>query len=293
MSLGLALSGGGAKAAAHIGVLKAFEDENIKIDYISGTSSGSIIAALYACGYRAKELFNFFNMYCNQISDYDKTIPFKIMSTAFTGKIGVKGLAKGDKLEYIINNFCNKKGISDISNVKLPLVIPCVDINSGEIIYFSSKSLNNINNLSRNQYDDIPIYMYRGKLCSIVRASSSFPGVFEPKILEGRILVDGGVRVNTPVSALKKIGSDKVVSVSFDHNKKYSDNSLSIVSVALKAFNIMAHHINEEELNKSDIIIRPKIPSNISLLDCSKTNYLAKSGYNAAKEVINKIKSIQ
>lgn len=293
MSLGLALSGGGAKAAAHIGVLKALEDENIKIDYISGTSSGSIIATLYACGYKAKELFNFFYMYCNQISDYDKTIPFKIMSTAFTGKIGVKGLAKGDKLEYIINNFCNKKGISDISNVKFPLVIPAVDINSGEIVYFSSKSLNNINNLSRNQYDDIPIYMYRGKLCSIVRASSSFPGVFEPKILEGRILVDGGVRVNTPVSALKKIGADKVISVSFDQNKKYSDNSLSIVSVALKAFNIMAHHINEEELNKSDIIIRPKIPSNVSLLDCSKTNYLVKSGYNATKELINNIKNIQ
>ena len=293
MSLGLALSGGGAKAAAHIGVLKAFEDENIKIDYISGTSSGSIIAALHACGYKAKELFNFFNIYCNQISDYDKTIPFKIMSTAFTGKIALKGLAKGDKLEYIVNTFCNKKGIVDISNLKFPLVIPAVDINSGEIIYFSSKSINNVNNFSRSQYDDIPIFKYNGKLCSIVRASSSFPGVFEPKILYGRILVDGGVRVNTPVSALKSIGADKVISVSFDKNKKYSDKSLSIVSVAIKAFNIMSHHINEEELNKSDLIIRTKAPENISLLDCSKTNYLANSGYKATKEVINTIKNIQ
>lgn len=292
MSLGLALSGGGAKAAAHIGVLKALEDENINIDYISGTSSGSIIAALYACGYRPKELFHFFNMYCNQISDYDKTIPFKIMSTAFTGKIGVKGLAKGDKLEHIINNFCSKKGISDISNVKFPLVIPTVDINSGEVIYFSSKSINSNNNFSRDLYDDIPTYKYNGKLCSIVRASSSFPGVFEPKILDGRILVDGGVRVNTPVSELRRIGADKVIAVSFDRNKRYSDNSLSIVSVALKAFNIMSHQINEDELKKSDIVIRPKIPGNISLLDCSKTNYLAKAGYNAAKEIIHDIKSI-
>ena len=123
MSLGLALSGGGAKAAVHIGVLKALEDENIKIDYISGTSSGSIIASLYACGYKPKELFYFFNMYCNEISDYDKMVPFKVMSTVFTGKIGVKGLAKGDKLEYIIDNFCQKKGISDISKLNFPCLV--------------------------------------------------------------------------------------------------------------------------------------------------------------------------
>ena len=92
MSLGLALSGGGAKGAAHIGVLKAFEDEGINIEYISGTSSGSIIAGLYACGYSPTDLIKFFNMYCNGIGDYDKMIGFKVLSTAFTGKIGIKGV---------------------------------------------------------------------------------------------------------------------------------------------------------------------------------------------------------
>lgn len=292
MSLGLALSGGGSKGAAHIGVLQALEEEGIKFDYISGTSSGSIIAALYACGYKPKELLNFFNMYCNQIGDYDKTVPFKIMSTAFTGKIGVKGLAKGDKLEYIIKNFCGKKGISDISQVKFPLAIPAVDINSGEVVYFSSKSIDNTNNFSRNLFDDIPTYKYSGNLCSIVRASSSFPGVFEPKILDGRILVDGGVRVNTPISVLRKMGADKVIAVSFDKNKKYTDNSLNIVSVSIKSFDIMSHQVNEAELNSSDVIIRPEIPGNISLLDCSKSNFLAKAGYLQTKKIINQIKEI-
>lgn len=292
MSLGLALSGGGAKGAAHIGVLKALEDENIKIDYISGTSSGSIVAALYACGYNPKELITFFNMYCNGIGDYDKMIGLKALSTAFTGKIGVKGLAKGDKLEYIINNFCAKKYIKDISEVKFPLAIPTVDINTGEILYFLSKGVNTTNSLSRDLFDDVPTYKYNGKLCSIVRASSSFPGVFEPKILEGRILVDGGVRVNTPVTVLKNMGADKVISVSFDKNKKYTDNSLNIISISLKAFDIMSHQVNEEELHKSDLIIRPKIPANISLLDCSKTNFVARAGYNRTKELINDIKNI-
>ena len=90
MSLGLALSGGGAKGAAHIGVLMALEEDGIKLEYISGTSSGSIIAGLYACGYSSNDLIKFFNMYCNEIGDYDKMIGFKVLSTAFTGKIGIK-----------------------------------------------------------------------------------------------------------------------------------------------------------------------------------------------------------
>ncbi len=292
MSLGLALSGGGAKGAAHIGVIKALQEENINIDYISGTSSGSIIAALYACGYMPNELLKFFNIYCNQIGDYDKMIPFKVMGTFFSGKIGVKGLAKGDRLEYIINNFCLRKNITDISQVKFPLAIPTVDINSGEIIYFLSKNIDSSINISRDTFDDIPTYKYNGKLSSIVRASSSFPGVFEPKILDGKILVDGGVRVNTPISILRKMGADKIIAVSFDKNKKYTDNNLNIISVSLKAFDIMSHQVNEGELNKSDLIIRPKIPSNISLLDCSKTNFLVKAGYYATKDLINNIKNI-
>lgn len=292
MSLGLALSGGGSKGAAHIGVLKALEEEKINIDYISGTSSGSIIASLYASGYTTNELTNFFCTYCNKISDYDRMVGFKILGTVFSGKIGIKGLAKGENLEYIINNFCTKKNIKDISDVKMPLAIPCVDINTGEVIYFLSKSINETGNLSRSLYDDIPTYKYNGKVSSIVRASSSFPGVFEPKILDGRILVDGGVRVNTPVTVLRKMGADNVISVSFDKSKRYGDNSLNIVSISLKAFDIMSHEVNEEELKNSDLVIRPKIPSNISLLDCSKTKFLINMGYNETKRIINELKEI-
>lgn len=292
MKLGLALSGGGAKGAAHIGVLKALEEENVNIAYISGASSGSIIASLYACGYTPNEIIYLFNMYCRYIADFDKLIPFKVAGTAFTGKINVSGLAKGNKLEYILQNFCSKKGISDISDIKFPLAIPTVDINSGEVIYFLSKSINDIHNFSRDEFDDIPTYKYNGRLCSIVRASSSFPGVFEPKIIGGKVLVDGGVRVNTPASITRQMGADKVIAINLDVNKSYMNNSLNIVSVALKAFNIMSHEINKKELEKADIVISPEIPNKISLLDCSKTNYLVNAGYIATKKVINEIKEL-
>lgn len=291
MSLGLALSGGGSKGAAHIGVLKALEDRNIHIDYISGTSSGSIIAALYACGYKPSELLDFFNIYCNQIGDYDKLVPLKLMSTMFTGKIGVKGLAKGEKLEYIINSFCTRKNINDISQVKFPLAIPTVDINSGEVLYFMSKKIDETIK-KRQTFDDSPTYIYNGKLSSIVRASSSFPGVFEPKLLNGKILVDGGVRVNTPISILRKMGANNVIAVSFDKNKKYTDNNLNVISVSLKAFDIMGHQVNEDELNSSDLIIRPDIPGNISLLDCRMTNLLAKIGYESTINLIDSIEEL-
>lgn len=292
MKIGLALSGGGAKGAAHIGVLKALEEENVNIEYISGASSGSIIASLYACGYTSNEIIYLFNMYCRYIADFDKLIPFKVAGTAFTGKINVSGLAKGNKLEYILQNFCSKKGINDISDLRFPLAIPTVDINSGEVIYFLSKSINDIHNFSRDEFDDIPTYKYNGRLCSIVRASSSFPGVFEPKIIEGKVLVDGGVRVNTPVSITRHMGADKVIAINLDVNKSYMNNSLNIVSVALKAFNIMSHEINKKELEKADIVISPEIPNKISLLDCSKTNYLVNAGYIATKKVINEIKEL-
>ena len=292
MKLGLALSGGGAKGAAHIGVLKALEEENIHIGYISGTSSGSIIASLYACGYTPNEIIYLFNMYCRYIADFDKLIPFKVAGTAFTGKINVSGLAKGNKLEYILQNFCSKKGISDISDIKFPLAIPTVDINSGEVIYFLSKSINDIHNFSRDEFDDIPTYKYNGRLCSIVRASSSFPGVFEPKIIEGKVLVDGGVRVNTHASITRQMGADKVIAINLDVNKSYMNNSLNIVSVALKAFNIMSHEINKKELEKADVVISPEIPSKVSLLDCSKTNYLVNAGYIATKKAISEIKEL-
>ena len=78
MGIGLALAGGGSKGAAHIGVIKAFEEENIDIDYISGTSSGSIIAALFAMGYNSKEIYYLFNKYSSNV------IPFSYIYFAFS-----------------------------------------------------------------------------------------------------------------------------------------------------------------------------------------------------------------
>ncbi|MCX8074503.1 MAG: patatin-like phospholipase family protein [Clostridia bacterium] len=293
MSLGLALSGGGAKGGAHIGVLQALKEEGIKIDYISGASSGSIVAAMYACGYSPYDILHMFNCYCKNMSDYDRFLPFKIIGMVFTGRLKIKGLARGNNLENTICNFCKQRSVIDIKDIKMPIAIPTVDLNTGEVVYYLNKeikervSLNYLNSL----YDDIPSYMYKGDIASIVRASSSFPTVFEPKILDNRILIDGGVRVNTPVNILKKMGAEKVIAVSFDGIKKDTTVHCNIIDVAMKTFDIMGHEINRSELESADYIIRPKI-KNMMLLECNKCDYSATQGYNETKKNIDEIKKM-
>lgn len=294
MVLGLALSGGGAKGAAHIGVLKALEEENIKVKCISGTSSGSIVATLYACGYTPNEILKLFKVYCREISDLDKTLPLKIINTMFSGRINIQGLAKGDNLENLIKIYSNKKEIRDITQIKIPIVIPTVDINTGEIIYFSNTKIRrsledkySINII----YDDEPTYKYSGDICKIVRASCSLPAVFEPKRIDDFLLVDGGIRMNTPVSVLKDIGADKVIAVCFDTNKHNLSKPNNIINISVKAFDIMGHQSNFNEIKNADFVIRPDLKKT-GLLDCKEIENIARAGYIKTKENIDKIKNI-
>lgn len=271
-------------------MLRALEEEKIKIDYISGTSSGSIIATLYACGYSPDQIYRFFNVYCKYITDYDKRLTFKVVNTMFTGNLSIKGLAKGDNLENLMRSFCIKKKFVDISKVPMPLAIPTVDLTTGRVVYFLNKTIEDTHKISLNNDDEIPLYMYSGSLPTIVRASCSFPGVFVPKIINNMTLVDGGVRVNSPVKILKKMGADKVIVVKFDKANRNMDKSKNIVSIILRSFDIMSSQTTKEEIEYADYVITPKFLTNVPLLDCSKSNMLQIEGYKAAKDAIKNIK---
>ncbi len=292
MQIGLVLSGGGAKGAAHIGVLKALEEENIKVSSIAGTSSGSIVAALYGCGYTPTEIYYIFKRYCKCITDYDNMIPFKVLNTLFTGKIKLKSLAKGNNIECIINTMCYKKGKTDISQMNIPCVIPAVDIVDGKIVYFCSRKNKEVReNFNTTIYSDTPEYIPYGRISSIVRASTAFPGVFEPKRIGSHLLADGGIRVNSPVNALRKFreNNEKIMVIYFEkiNNNKVPQN---IIDTTIKSFDIMGHEVNEREIANADYQIDIE-SADVGLLDISKIDYMVNLGYNITKRYIkNNIK---
>lgn len=293
MGIGLVLSGGGAKGIAHIGVIEALKDYGIKIDYIAGTSSGSLVAALYAAGYTPNEMLRIVNKNKDNIIDIDTKVGLKLIASLIKKKVSIKGFIKGNNLERMLRRFLKLKGIEDITDVNIPLAIPTVDLRTGEIVYFLSKHPKsddrNLIISENNFFDDIPSYKYKGELASIVRASCSVPGVFIPKNIEGDIYIDGGVRVNTPVEVLRKLGAEKILAITFDCNKKNRVSIKNVLGISSQAFNIMTHSSNEKEIKLADVNVRLCL-NNVSLLDFSNTNYIAKRGYNIIARNISKIK---
>lgn len=139
------------------------------------------------------------------------------------------------------------------------------------------------------EFDDTPSYKYTGDIASIVRASCSFPAVFEPKCYDGKVLIDGGVRINTPVTILKEMGAEKVLAITFSKKDRCKTHSKNIVSIALRSFDIMGHQVNEAEVSRADLELSI-LTDDVSLLDGSKTSKIATQGYEITKKNIEKIK---
>lgn len=233
-----------------------------------------------------------FLKYCKNISDIDKLIPLKILNCFFSNNLCIKGICKGKSLEKIMHMYCEIKQTLDIADIKIPIAIPTVDVKTGEIVYFLNKKIDRKNIKENiNLYDDSPTYYYNGSISSIVRASCSLPAVYPPKEINGHMLVDGGIRINTPVSILRKMGAKNIIAVTFDSNKHRVNECNNIISITMQSFDVMCHQINQDELDKANVLIRPKI-ENVSILGCDKISETIDFGYNETKKKISKIKEL-
>lgn len=280
MKLGLCFSGGGAKAFAHIGALKALEEENIEFDYLAGTSSGSIVATLYAIGYTTDEIYSIFKKYASKIGYIDlKNILKLICNFARTGKIRIDGLNSGEKIYKLVNKFCKEKGISNISDVKKPLLIPAVNIYDETLYIFYSRKFEN-SELKNNIK-----YVSDSDIAAVVQASCSYPGVFSPcsKIPE-LLLIDGGIEENVPWREMKRVGANKTVSIVFS-NEKIKKNYNSIINILTKSFDILCHELSRYEWDGTDYLIEIK-NSNTGLLNSKKSKKLYYEGYMQTKKFI-------
>lgn len=279
---GLCLAGGGVKAAAHIGALKAFEEENIKFDCVSGASSGSIVATMYALGYTSDEMWNMFQRYCKKIKYAEwKQILKLILGLILKREIIIDGLNTGKVIERIIENICKESKITNINQIKMPLLIPMVDVQKGTV--YIASSLHTRRNLLDNTkiITDIPI-------STAVRASCSFPVVFSPCKFNEIQLVDGGIRENLPWKSLRNIGADKIYGIAFDtiHNEKQCCQNL--IDVATRSMELQGRELSSYERQGIDNLILINL-NKISLLDNSKINLLYEKGYKQTKKQLKEL----
>lgn len=237
-----------------------------------------MVASLYAMGYSPKKIYKLFNKYSKKIVKLNNNIIIKeIGNYIFNKNFKTKGIKEGIEIEDIYNKIALKMGIQKISDIKMPLIIPAVDISNSNKYVFCSKNTKYIN------------YINDSSIGTAVRASSSFPLVYEPCIYKEHIFLDGGILDNIPAKELKRIGANKVISIKFDSDRV--DYESNVMDILMKTLDIMGSKISEESLEESDITIT--IPTDgTGLLEVDKAKFCYKSGYETVIKNIDKIKRI-
>ncbi len=243
----LALGGGAARGFAHIGVIKALEARNIKVDLVAGTSAGSVVGALYASGMNGFAL-NKLALTMDEASISDWAMPFR-----------TRGFLQGIALQNYLNTTLNNRPIEKM--VK-PLGVVATDLNSGQ-----------------------PILFQRGNTGIAVRASCSVPSIFEPVKIGGHEYVDGGLVSPVPASSARKMGADFVIAVDISQRPESGQTSSSF-DVLMQTFTIMGQSIKAYELDKyADIVIRPNLAA-MSGSDFSQRNAAILAGEEAVAKMM-------
>ncbi|WP_291275441.1 patatin-like phospholipase family protein [Flavobacterium sp.] len=271
--IGLVLSGGGAKGLAHIGVLKVIDSLGIKIDYIGGTSMGAIIGGLYASGYNAKQLDSIFTTldadaliqdyvprgsksFFEKRNDelYAITLPFKKLKLETPNALS-KGMYNYNLLSKLTFHV---RHLRDFNRLPIPFFCMATDIETGE-----------------------EIILNKGILAQAMVASGSIPSLFNPIEIEGRMLVDGGVKNNYPVENLKAMGADIIIGVDVQDGLKKKDELKGVSTILLQISNFGTLEKMPEKIKKTDIYIKPNI-TGFTVLSFDEGKTIIKNGENAA-----------
>ena len=243
--IGLALGGGSVLGAAHIGVLKAIHEMGIEIDYITGTSIGAFVAGLYASGLDLQEI--------EQITEDLNWLDLSAPSLSRLGLLSNKRM--GDLIR-------DKIGEIKLEETKIPVAMIAVDIETME-----------------------KVVLNKGEVARASMASTCVPGVFVPVDIDGRMLVDGGVTENVPVSPLVDMGAELIIAVDL-RSKHKNKRPKSLTEILLRTFAMTSATATKYQKVSADIIIAPNL-SDFNVVDIDQAPELIEVGYKEAKKVLS------
>ena len=284
IKIGLVLSGGGAKGIAHIGVLEVLEEAGIRVDYISGTSMGSIVGALYSIGYSTDEMRELaestswdelFSDRPNRrlLSMYEKESDGRfILSFPITDR-GINlptGLVAGQNIfSWLTLYTWPVLHIEDFSELPIPYATVATDLETGEARVFRS-----------------------GYLPDAIRASISFPSAFMPHTIDGRSYLDGGLIRNLPVQEVLEMGADYVIAVDVSTPLRPSDELNSITSILTQAVNYRVIERVNEQKELADLNIEIRALDDFHVTDFNMAAEFIEFGYTEAKLHMELLQSI-
>ena len=283
LKVGLVLSGGGAKGLAHIGALKTIDSLGVKIDYIAGTSMGAIIGSLYASGYSGKQLDSIFRDvdFDALISDdlpreaktfYERDNSEKYAITLPFNKFKVQIPSAISKGQNVFNLFSKLMlHVSDISDFeKLPIPFFCIatNIETGE-----------------------PVVLDHGSLPQAIAASGALPSVFQPVIIDGDVLIDGGVVNNYPIDELRAKGIDIIIGIDVQDDLAERNELNSAPDILLQISNFRTIDVMNEKSQKTDIYIKPDI-KNYNVVSFQFGEQIIENGRLAAIEKKEALKEV-
>ena len=246
--IGLALGGGAARGYAHIGVLKILERDNIPVDLIAGTSMGSLVGAYYASGFSASEI-------------EEMAIATKRRHITSIG-FSKKGLFSTRKINKMLSRDIGSRTFQDLA---IPLSVATTDVLTGEEVVIST-----------------------GSVKEAVLTSIRVAGIFPPREVNDRLLIDGGYVNQVPVSIARNMGADFVIAVDVGFCAKKRDKYSNAVQVAMRAMDIMAKKLMANEEKNADVIIKPDVESE-SLTAYHKAAFFIKEGEKAAEAALPRI----
>ncbi len=251
--VGLALSGGVARGFAHIGVLRVLEEHHIPIDYIAGTSAGSLVAAAYAAGMSVKE-----------VEHVSRNMRWKDVGRMTLSRLGVQSNAR---LEEFVRAHLP---VHRFEELRLPLAVVATDLKTGSAVIMTE--------------GDVPF---------AVRASCALPGWYVPVTDDhGRQLVDGGLVANIPTAAVRALGADLVIAVDVNsEGAKFIGPPHSVIGVILQSMMVIQRTAAIHQLHDADVVVMPKT-GHIRWDEMQRADELIATGEQAARPTIERIKRL-